>query len=95
MEFGTVGTLQREDRLASLVTRKVDAIHREKLTLQICTKSIIVREQVEKVVNGIRATKDVIGGLAVLEPHAALAWAGVSVILPVSIGAIMHVYLAN
>jgi uncharacterized protein YlzI (FlbEa/FlbD family) len=78
-----------------LVTRKVDAINKEKLTLQIGTKSIIVREQVEKVLKGITAAKDVIGWLAILEPHAAFAWAGVSVFLPVSIGAMTHVYLAN
>lgn len=68
-----MGTLKREDRLASLVTRKVDAINKEKLTLKIGTKSVVVRDQVDKVVKGIVAAKDTVGWLASLEPHAALA----------------------
>lgn len=48
-------------------------------------KEVIVKEQVGKVVRAILSVKDFIRSAVSTEPHAALAWAGVLVILPVSI----------
>jgi hypothetical protein len=48
-------------------------------------KEVIVKEQVRKVVHAILSAKDYVGSAVIPEPHAALAWAGVLVILPVRI----------
>jgi N-terminal domain of NWD NACHT-NTPase len=48
-------------------------------------KKYIVKEQVDKIISAITAAKEFITTAASLEPHAALAWAGVSVLLPVSL----------
>jgi hypothetical protein len=45
----------------------------------------VVKEQVDKILSAIIYIKDFISSAASLEPHAALAWAGVSVFLPVSL----------
>ena len=55
---------------------------RRKLT--IGSETYIVKEKVDKIVSAIIFAKDFITAAASLEPHAALAWAGVSVLLPVS-----------
>lgn len=45
---------------------------------------MVIREQVRKVIHAILCAKDSIGVAMSAEPHAALAWAGVLFVLPVS-----------
>ena len=69
--------------LAKILQIKLEEHDSKQLIVTILNKRIKVREQGEKVVKFIMWSKDVIGAAAVLEPHAAIAWAGVSLLLPV------------
>ena len=51
---------------------------------QLGAKEIVVKDAIKKPINGITAAKDFITQAVSHEPHAALAWAGVSCLLPVS-----------
>ncbi|CVL06807.1 uncharacterized protein FMAN_11903 [Fusarium mangiferae] len=53
------------------------------LSFKIRDKPIVVRESILKVVQVINTLKPVIGGAVAAEPSAALAWAGVTTILPI------------
>ena len=53
--------------------------------MSVSGKEVVVRKQIRKVVHTILSAKDLIGPTISAEPHAALAWAGVLVVLPVGI----------
>lgn len=72
-------------QLQNLVDRKLQDVQKAQLKITVSGKEVVVREQVRKVVHAILSAKDAIGSAVTAEPHAALAWAGVLVILPVSI----------
>lgn len=46
-------------------------------------KEVVVREQAEKIFNGVLAVKAVVNAAVASCPPAAIAWAGVVVLLPV------------
>ena len=54
------------------------------LTYKIHGKDVDIKEITNKIVGKIITAKDFISAAASSEPHAALAWAGVCLILPVS-----------
>jgi uncharacterized protein YlzI (FlbEa/FlbD family) len=72
-------------QLQKLVDQKLQDIQDSRLKITVSGKEIVVKEQVCKVVHAILSAKDFIGSAVSAEPHAALAWAGVLVVLPVSI----------
>lgn len=78
------GGADREEKLQMLVDQKLRDIQNARLKVSVGKKEVIVNEQVRKVVYAILSVKDFIGSAVSAEPHAALAWAGVLVILPVS-----------
>jgi hypothetical protein len=80
-----VGDADRQVQLQNLVDRKLQDVQKAQLKITVSGKEVVVREQVRKVVHAILSAKDAIGSAVTAEPHAALAWAGVLVILPVSI----------
>jgi N-terminal domain of NWD NACHT-NTPase len=51
---------------------------------------IDVKDQAYDVIRMVIAFQKIIGDIVCAEPHAALAWAGVVVILPVSISIFLH-----
>jgi uncharacterized protein YlzI (FlbEa/FlbD family) len=75
----------REEQLQELVDRKLQDIPNTRLKITVSGKEVVVKDQVRKVVYAILSAKDFIGSAVSSEPHAALAWAGVLVILPVGI----------
>jgi hypothetical protein len=75
----------REVQLQEPVGRKLKEVQKSRLKITVSGKEIVVKEQVGKVVHIILSIKDFIGSAVSTEPHAALAWAGVLVVLPVSI----------
>jgi len=84
--------LDREQRMQQLVNRKLEDMHNSRLKIIVCGKEVIVRDVVGKIVGVIISAKSYISSAVSAEPHAALAWAGILVILPVSI---FHTYLLN
>jgi hypothetical protein len=71
--------------LATFVKQKSDDVQKSGLGITLCGQEWIIQEQVNKVVQRIIYAKDFIGQAIFSEPHAALAWAGVSLLLPVSL----------
>ncbi|TVY81464.1 Vegetative incompatibility protein HET-E-1 [Lachnellula suecica] len=70
------------DRLTKLAKSKLDALDDSKWRITIRDKEFIVQDGVDKVITGISAARNFVGNLASSEPHAAIAWAGVCVCLP-------------
>src|SRR5579871_352206 len=83
--FGGVGGGDREVHLQKLVDRKLQDMQNAQLKISVSGKEFVVRKQIRKAVHAILSAKDLIGPTISAEPHAALAWAGVLVILPVSV----------
>lgn len=76
---------ERQKRLQNIVEQKLQALQRSHLKFTVSGVEVDVREQVRKVVHAILCAKDFIGVAISAEPHASLAWAGVLIILPVTI----------
>lgn len=84
--------LDREEQLQRLVNRKLEDIETSRLKISVGGKEVVVKELVGKIVSVVISAKSFISSAVSAEPHAALAWAGILVVLPVSI---YLVYLSN
>ncbi|EDN02269.1 predicted protein [Histoplasma mississippiense (nom. inval.)] len=73
----------REIQLQKLLNSKLQNIENSQMKISIHGKDVVIRDQARKVVHSILSVKDYIGSIAFAEPHAALAWAGILIILPV------------
>ena len=76
--------LAREKQMAALVSKKLESIETARWKLQLGHATFEVKAQVDRIAKAVLFAKDFISSAASSEPHAALAWAGVSVLLPVS-----------
>lgn len=65
------------------MSHKIDEIDLAKWQIKAGSHSIILRDQFDKAVKAVIAMKEFISSAVSSEPHAALAWAGVCVFLPV------------
>jgi hypothetical protein len=74
-----------EERLQDLINCRLEIIKNVRLKISVGGKKVVVKDQPSKVVQAILSAKDFIGTAVSPNPHASLAWAGVLVILPVSI----------
>lgn len=74
---------RREEQLRQIVSQKIDEIDLAKWQIKAGNHSIVLRDQFDKAVKVVIATKEFISSAVSSEPHAALAWAGVCVFLPV------------
>jgi hypothetical protein len=77
--------VDKEARLQKLINQKLGDIENTRLKIIVGGKEVVVKEQVGKVVHTILSVMDFIRVAVSVEPHAALAWAGVLVILPVRV----------
>lgn len=75
---------QRKLELHTLVENRLEQYKNARLRISLCRKEFIVSEKASKFVHAIISARDFIGAAISAEPHAALAWAGVLLILPVS-----------
>ncbi|OJJ42671.1 hypothetical protein ASPZODRAFT_169958 [Penicilliopsis zonata CBS 506.65] len=74
----------RADRqLQDLAQRKLKAVHEGHRKIIVQGKKVVIKDQINRVIRTILASKDFISTLLSSEPHASLAWAGVVLILPV------------
>jgi hypothetical protein len=67
------------------VNAKSKEVENARLKVKLGQREIVVQDQVTNIVKGIVYAKDFIGAAAASEPHAALAWAGVCLLLPVGL----------
>ena len=67
-----------------IVRRKLQDREESKWVVHLGTKSYKVRERGEKIIKFILWSKDFISTALSTQPYAALAWSGISILLPVS-----------
>ena len=82
--YKDANTKSKRDQMSQVVTRKVDAVEEARIKWRLRSKDIEVSRKFEKAVDLVLSAKDVISKAVSAEPHAAVAWAGVCVVLPVS-----------
>ncbi|KAL4861190.1 hypothetical protein BDV12DRAFT_73200 [Aspergillus spectabilis] len=70
-----------EPDLFHLVKQQLAALESSRLGLEVGGKRDVIREQFARVVHAVISVKDVKTAVVSSEPHAALAWAGVLVLL--------------
>jgi hypothetical protein len=63
--------------------QKLDELTSKKLAISIGNRKFVVRDQVRKIVKVVDTFKSVVAAAISSEPHAAIAWAGFMVIIPV------------
>jgi N-terminal domain of NWD NACHT-NTPase len=83
-ELAAKGTASRHEQMSRLLNAKVEELERRKWRLHLGDHNIEVETLFSGVVRNILLAKDIISSAALADPHAALACAGVSVILTVS-----------
>ncbi|KAH8807393.1 hypothetical protein F5884DRAFT_341401 [Xylogone sp. PMI_703] len=71
-----------EVQIQSLALSKIQDVENSPLKISVGQREIVVKEKIGKIVRGVLAAKDFIGSALSSEPHAALVWAGVAVVLP-------------
>jgi hypothetical protein len=84
-ELAAKGTASRHEQMSRLLNTKVEELERRKWRLHLGDHNIEVETLFSGVVRNILLAKDIISSAALADPHAALACAGVSVILTVSL----------
>ncbi|KAL2215752.1 hypothetical protein M432DRAFT_110046 [Thermoascus aurantiacus ATCC 26904] len=82
------GGVLRQEQLKELVDLKIRTVEAARLRIPIGKRTLVVREQIDKVVCAIQYIKDFIQPITSAEPHAAIAWAGVSVLLSLLLNAV-------
>lgn len=84
---GQSSILSAEERAAELrkfASQKLKAVQEGDLKVVIHGKEVVVKEQIDRVIRCVLAVKDVVRELLDNDPHGAIAWAGIVVILPVN-----------
>lgn len=74
--------LQRQ--LVIVLEIQNEYIQEKQWKIKVGDKERKIRDAIRKTINFVSKAKDFISAAAINEPHAALAWAGVSCLLPVS-----------
>ncbi|KAJ5553045.1 hypothetical protein N7494_002423 [Penicillium frequentans] len=77
-----VGSYEREEQLRQIVKSKVEEVDLAQWQVKIGSHSVDFSGQFNKAVKIMVAAKDFVSSAVSAEPHAALAWAGVCLFLP-------------
>ena len=77
-----IGTSTRERYMLALVEKKVKVVEDARWNFQLGERTIEVKTQIDRIVKAILFAKDFVSSAVSTEPHAALAWAGVCMLLP-------------
>ncbi|KAL3478812.1 hypothetical protein BJX99DRAFT_256220 [Aspergillus californicus] len=72
---------RNEPDLLLLVKQRLAALESSRLGFEVGGKRDVIREQFARMVHAVISVKDVITAVVSSEPHAALAWAGILVLL--------------
>lgn len=71
-------------RIKTIIDSKLQDREADQWVVSLGKKPVKVREQGEKVIKFILWSKDIVSQALTAQPYAALAWSGVSILLPVS-----------
>lgn len=87
-----IGSLARQEQLSTVITTRLDSIEKDRRSFTVADKRVVLHEQLDTFVRIVIFAKDFVSSAVGAEPHAALAWAGVCVLLPVSIDNSLEFY---
>ena len=82
IEVHTSG-IDRQVQLAAVVQEKLQQVDDARWRLELGKRTIEIKQQVDRIIRAVVFAKDLVSAAAFTEPHAALAWAGVSLFLPI------------
>jgi hypothetical protein len=77
------GIVHSRTRLAALAKGKLASLDESRLEIQLGSRTVKVKDGVDHIITIIIAAKDAVSGAVASEPHAALAWIGVCMLMPV------------
>jgi hypothetical protein len=77
------GIIHSTTRLTTLAKKKLASLDESRLTIKLGPRTLKIKDGVDPVVKVLIAAKDFVSKAAASESHAALAWAGVCILLPV------------
>lgn len=77
-----LGTSRREGQMSALVQKKLKAVDDAQWKFFPGDKTVEVKAQLDRIVKAVLFAKDFVSSAVGTEPHAALAWAGVCMLLP-------------
>lgn len=81
---GSSQDVQRLKQIQKLAEKKLEELPENRTSFSVGGKRIIIRESIQKAIRTITQFKALISGAVSAEPHAALAWACILGVLPVS-----------
>ena len=79
------GTSTRERYMSALAEKNVKAVEDARWKFQLGGRTVEMKTQVDRIVKALLFAKECVPSAVSAEPHAALAWAGVCVLLPLLI----------
>jgi hypothetical protein len=82
--FSGLGKLHRAQIMKALLEERIEELKSERWKIKFGENQFAVRDMVDPVVGFIDWAKDFIGTAADTSPYSSIAWAGVSLLLPVS-----------
>ena len=84
---GGLDSVDIHQRLGKIVNEEAEKVEKSRCVLVLFGRRITVDHVVEKIIGGVLYAKDLVGAVIsdVGEPHLAVAWIGVCLLLPVSI----------
>jgi hypothetical protein len=85
-DLETLGSVEREHFLAKLIEERLQAMKESQWKIAVGTIEIVVPDVWYNIAEKVLFATDFIAAAVSNEPHAALAWAGASMLLPVSLG---------
>ena len=80
---GNIGELEKREDLSALINKRLQEIDKARWKFTLGSQTIELKAQVDRIVKAVLFAKDAVSSALISEPHVALAWAGVCVILPV------------
>jgi len=82
--LAVLGTPARQEQMKAMVEYKIKRYEDSAWKFKIGSKSIVFRDQTARFVNAVMLVKDFVDSTVASDPHVALAWTGVCILLPVS-----------
>lgn len=77
--------LDKEKQLSALIVKRLQIVEDARWKFEVGNQTIEVKAQVDRIVKTVVFAKDFVSSALSSDPHAALAWAGVCVLMPVSV----------
>ena len=76
------GSRDRTTQVSCLIEEKLKALRESSWKLQLGKQTVEVKRQIEKIIKTVLWAQSFVSSAISADPHAALAWAGVSLLLP-------------